>query len=185
MNVYDFDKTTYCYDSSIRFFLFCYKKYPKLWLTLPKQGVALLRYKVKLDNAHIYKQKFFSFLKHIDNIDTLVEAFWQGEFSNMATWYLQQKKPDDVIISASPAFLLTPVSSRLGVTSVIATLMEQHSGQIIGKNCKGREKVKRFLAAYPDAQIDEFYSDSYTDLPLAKLAKTAYLVKGNVLKKWL
>ena len=46
-------------------------------------------------------------------------------------------------------------------------------------NCHGEEKVRRFREVYGDAQIDEFYSDSLHDTPLAKEAKRAFLVKKD------
>ena len=33
--------------------------------------------------------------------------------------------------------------------------------------------------AYPETQIDRFYSDSKSDTPLAKLAQSAFLVTGD------
>ena len=33
--------------------------------------------------------------------------------------------------------------------------------------------------AYPEVQIARFFSDSMNDLPLARLAKSAFLVKGD------
>ena len=37
---------------------------------------------------------------------------------------------------------------------------------------------------FPNGIIDNFYSDSYSDTPLAKLANKAYIVKKNELKEW-
>ena len=50
----------------------------------------------------------------------------------------------------------------------------------------GEEKVKRFYEIYPKEIIDEFYSDSYSDLPLANISKKAFLIKKGqipILKK--
>ena len=88
-----------------------------------------------------------------------------------------------MIISASPAFLLEPITRELGV-ALIATPMDSRSGQIRGENCHDEEKVRRFYEKYPDAEIDAFYSDSLSDAPMARLAKTAYLVKRGELLDW-
>ena len=53
-----------------------------------------------------------------------------------------------------------------------------------GENCHDTEKVRRFRALYPDAEIDEFYSDSLSDSPLAELAGKAFLVKKGRLSEW-
>ena len=37
---------------------------------------------------------------------------------------------------------------------------------------------------FPNGEIEKFYSDSYSDSPLAEISKEAFLVKGDELKKW-
>ena len=54
-------------------------------------------------------------------------------------------------------------------------------GNILGRNCKGDEKLKRLAAVIPNAQIVTSYSDSESDLPILEVAKTAYVVEGNKL----
>ena len=44
--------------------------------------------------------------------------------------------------------------------------------------------MNRFYAAFPGGKIDEFYSDSYSDQPLADLAKRAFLVRGEDVLPW-
>ena len=58
------------------------------------------------------------------------------------------------------------------------------TGKFTGENCKGQEKVKRFRKKYGNAVIDDFYSDSLSDLPLARIAKRAFLVKKGKIREW-
>ena len=44
--------------------------------------------------------------------------------------------------------------------------------------------MRRFRERYPDGHVEEFYSDSYSDTPMAELAEHAYLVKGDTLREW-
>ena len=90
-----------------------------------------------------------------------------------------------MIISASPRFLLRHICDELNV-KLICSEVDKKNGDYIGLNCFGEEKVSRFHKEYPGATIDEFYSDSKSDEPLAKLAKKAYLVrcKGEIIE-WL
>ena len=81
-------------------------------------------------------------------------------------------------------FLLRPVCGRLGV-SLIATEVDPASGRFSGRNCSGEEKVRRFRREYPDGNIDEFYTDSKKDLPLAAIAGRAYLVRKNKIREML
>ena len=98
-------------------------------------------------------------------------------------YYLAQKKEDDVIVSASPEFLLKPLEKHLNI-HVIASKVSPTDGTPLSENCYYEEKVKRFREIYPDALIDDFYSDSYSDEPLAKLAKRAFIVKGEECIPW-
>ena len=93
------------------------------------------------------------------------------------------KRADDVIISASPAFLLAPACQRLGVT-LLASQVDETTGKYQGLNCHGEEKLRRLKAAMPAIVVDKAYSDSRSDTPLAMLAKQAYLVKGDRLLPW-
>ena len=39
--------------------------------------------------------------------------------------------------------------------------------------------MRRLRENRPEVEIEQFYSDSMNDLPLAKLARSAYMVKGD------
>lgn len=184
MNVYDFDKTIFYPDSSACFFRFCLKRHPaEVLRVLPRAAFMALPYRAKKLGAKQLKQQLFSFLSELQDVEELVEAFWEENYSRIGAWYLEQKRPDDVIISASPRFLLAPVCEKLGVC-LIATEMDPRSGRIHGENCHDVEKPKRFLAQYPDARIEAFYSDSLSDAPMADLAGSAYLLKKHRLSPW-
>lgn len=184
MRVYDFDKTIYAGDSSIDFFLFCLRKRPGIWRCVFKQVWGWLLYALgRLDKTAL-KERFFCFLPWLKDREALLERFWAEREKKIKPWYLRQKAETDVVISASPDFLLEPICARLGIEPPIATRMDPGSGKITGQNCKGREKVRRFFERYPMGEIDRFYSDSMTDAPLAELAREAVLVRGDKLAPW-
>ena len=181
MNVYDFDKTVFYPDSSVCFFLFCLRRFPREVLRiLPAVLKTAVHYKLKRISTRDLKQQVFSFLAGIPDTESLVNAFWDRYSPRIAQWYLRQKEPDDVIISASPDFLLC---EKLEV-SLIATDMDPLSGMIRGENCHDKEKPIRFFQQYPDARIKAFYSDSLSDAPMAELAERAFLVKKNDIYPW-
>lgn len=184
MNVYDFDKTIFYPDSSYTFFLYCLRKYPGAVLgRFPAMAAAALRYACGTIATKELKETLFAFLLRLDEPETVVKRFWDEHFSGVGEWYLAQKRPDDLIITASPEFLVEEAAARLGVR-VIGTRMDIRSGRIEGENCHDEEKVRRFRAAFPQARIDAFYSDSHSDDPLAALAARAYLVKKGKLSAW-
>lgn len=183
MNVYDFDGTIYDGDSTVDFFLYSLKRNPALLRYLPKQGWGFLLYVCKRISKTQLKEYFFSFLKGIDG-QCYVDLFWQENQEKIYEWYLKQQKPDDIIISASPVFLLEPICSRIGIKHLIASQVDSKTGVYSGENCRGQEKVRRLADEYNVTHIDSFYSDSQSDLPLAKIADAAYLVESGVVKEW-
>lgn len=184
MNVYDFDQTIYYPDSSYHFFLYCLKKFPLAVLpVIPGSLVLALRYRRGRIGAKPLKQQLFSFLPRLRDTEAAVADFWATHRQFLEPWYLAQKREDDVIVSASPEFLLQPVADSLGVR-LIATPMDRRSGVILGENCHDEEKVRRFFERFPDAQIESFYSDSLSDTPLAEMARSAYLVKRGRMTPW-
>ena len=102
----------------------------------------------------------------------------------MKTFYLKQKQSNDIIISASPNFLLAPICNKLKIKYLIASQVDKFSGKYIGLNCYGEEKVKRFEKVFSLNCIDNFYSDSLSDTPIAKYAKHAFLVSKNSIINW-
>jgi len=116
--------------------------------------------------------------------ENMVKDFWILNEKKIKTWYRENKKESDIIISASPEFLLFPVTEKLDIQDVIATKLDINTGKIDGKNCRGKEKVVRFQEKYKLEEIDNFYSDSDADLPLATIAKRAYKVKGMQVQEW-
>lgn len=185
MNVYDFDETIFVPDSSYCFVRFCARHYPRaVFKVLPGTLWQFILYlREGRNDAGKLKESMFSFLNRVDSVERIVEEFWEENFGRIEPWYLQQKRSDDLIISASPEFLLRPAAEKLGV-SLIATPMNPYTGKIQGKNCHDREKVRRFLEQYDRDSVESFYSDSLTDTPMAELARRAFLVKDRQFLPW-
>ena len=183
MNVYDFDKTIYDGDSSVDFYKFSLKKYPSLIKYWPRQAKAALQYKLGKISKTDMKTVFYDFFKGIPDMDVHVGEFWMEHEQNLKMWYLEQKKDDDLIISASPEFLLRPVCKKLDV-DLIASIVDPRNGNNLRENCFGAEKVRRMKEKYRMEDMDEFYSDSYSDDPLAQYASESFFVKGDELLPW-
>lgn len=176
MNTYDFDKTIFYPDSSATFVKWSLRRHPLL-LLIWAPGAALygLLYVLKLTGKEKLKEHLFSFIRHLTDIDAELELFWDEHQSQIGKWYLEQKKPDDLVISASPEFVVKPMTDRLGVR-LMGTPMDKRTAKISGKNCYGDEKVRRFYEAYPNGHTEAFYSDSLSDAPMAEIADKAFLI---------
>lgn len=181
MNVYDFDKTIYEGDSTRDFYRYCIRKNKKVLLALPRTAVCGAAYLAGRCDKTAFKEVFFEFLRYLEDPHAMVESFWKIHAPKIKAFYLRQKRPDDVIISASPEFLLQPVCR--GVT-LIGSRVDAKTGVFSGKNCYGPEKVLRLMERFPGAAVEEFYSDSLSDAPLAALAEKACFVQGEKLIPW-
>lgn len=182
MNVYDFDKTIYRGDSTLDFFRYCLKRKPGLLRYVPAQAWFFVIYSLGLIDKTRFKEGFYLFLRGIPDMDAFVADFWEKQRSGILDWYLQRQQPTDLVISASPQFLLAPICADLGIRHLIASKVDPRTGAYSGKNCYGPEKVSRLQKEFPNQKIDRFYSDSHSDAPLAELAEEAFLVaKGKPL----
>lgn len=178
MNVYDFDGTIFYSDCSIGFALWCMKRHPKLLFTfLPTMMKTLIAYKRgKLHNYQL-QRTMFSYLTMIDDFDEQIEKYWDKYESRISAWYLAQKRPDDLIISASPDCIIGPIAKRLGV-NFIATEYDREYGVFVNNLMYAREKAQ-YMIDHGFPVIDNFYSDSLADTPLALCAEKAHLVKDH------
>ena len=183
VNVYDFDKTILPYDSTEAFFAYCVRRWPKVIGPALSAVPMLPGMKLGFTTKTRVKEVFYRFLTCVPDIDAAVEDFWSTRFGDINAWYLDKKRDSDIVSSASPDFLLRPVTTRLGVR-LIASRVDKRTGWTLGENNQNEEKVLRFEREYPNTQVDEFYSDSLSDTPMAKLANTAFLVKGSELLPW-
>ena len=184
MNVYDFDGTLYDGDSTMDLYRFCLKRRPYIVFCLPGQLIARSKFKRgKIDRTQL-KQRYYRFFRYMD-MKRMSERFWDSNMDRIFAWYADIRKDDDVVVSASPEFHIREICSRIGISNVIASKVDIRTGECLGPNCRDEEKVRRFREVFGDAGIDEFFSDTDHDLPLARLAKKAHLVKNGKVEDWI
>ncbi|MBQ7614254.1 MAG: hypothetical protein IJU77_04360 [Butyrivibrio sp.] len=185
MNVYDFDETIYYPNSFADFFLWYAKKHPGLLVSyIPKVAWSAVLYKRGKIPAYLFLRRAFGLLGKIDDLDIQVERFWDENEHKISAWYLNQKKSDDLIISASPACIIGPIAKRLGV-KYVATEYDVEQGVFVNNLMYGKEKSK-YIIDNDFPVIDNFYSDSLSDTPIALCAEKAHLVtnKAQNVEDW-
>lgn len=188
MNVYDFDNTIYRGESSLDLFFFYLKKHPSLVRFLPKAVIGIIKYKLRrvsidslLNNYAIFAEDFFRKLG-AEAIDRDMEKFWDKHMHKIKPFYTAQQREDDVIISASPEFLLKVLFKRIGIKNMIGTTIDKEKGKIKFV-CYRENKIPAFKKRYPGTVIENFYTDSMNDKPLMDLAKNVFLVKGSKIRQ--
>ncbi len=185
MNVYDFDETIYDGDSTVDFYFYCMRHKPLMLRSVPGTVGAFALWKSGKWTKTQFKQQMYRFLTALGDSERVVTEFWRTHIRNVKPWYVSNmRRDDDVVISASPEFLLRPACEQLGIRYLMASRVDAHTGKYTGENCWGEEKVRRFREVFGDTLIDTFYSDSLSDTPLARLAATAWIVRGDKLVAW-
>ncbi len=185
INVYDFDGTIYNGDSTVDFFFYVIKNKKSLIKYVP---IILFSFILKFFNiisTKKFKEKFFSFMKEIDDINKLTKQFWKEKENKVNKFFIEnlQKQENIYIISASPEFLIKPYVSKFKNIELIATKMNK-DGKIIGENCKGKEKINRLKKVEKEFEIENFYTDSLADLPLIEISKNSYYVNNGNIENW-
>ncbi len=187
MNVYDFDKTLFWGDSEDRFFDFLETK--------KGYGFHVWRfhfYEYLADHKLIHKtfarQRQYRVLLRInkkDNLERLLNEYWDSVEQYLMPWYENVKRPDDIIASGTPRFIMEPIVRRMGLKNLVATEMDTRTAKIDGHFAVAEGKLENFLKQYTKDDIDLFYSDAWSDHFLADIAKQAYMVdKDGNLTDW-
>ena len=180
MNVYDFDNTLYDGESGLHLFFFYLKKRPGLVRFAPQvlQGVAdYKRGRVKFDQAiERVSGVLKPFLEGIEDYRADAREFWDKHEHRLRPFYRHLRRPDDLIISASPEQMLREVCARLGINHFIGSVINENTSQLEFA-CFRENKVKAFREHYPGQRIDDFYTDSMNDKPLMDIAKQVFMVK--------
>ena len=183
-NVYDWDDTVVVPNSGVTFVAFCMWRHNELLRYLPHAGGALLKHRILARGKKPFRAELYTFMREVPDWEETVRLFWELKADAMLQpWYLAQKRPDDIIVSDSADFMLRPMCEKLGVR-VLATPVDPVTGLLTGPDCYGPEKLRRLREAFGDVEIEEFYSDSLHDAPLAREAKRAFLVKKGERVPW-
>ena len=179
MNIYDFDDTIYDGNTCRDIVFYGIKKHPIITLkALLKANKLDKDYKKGLIPFERVKEAMLSFIFQIDNYPAFIKSFVSSHIKKIKPWYMSRKKDNDVIVTASYELWISEFAKLIGIRYVIGTKVDK-DGRIIGKNCKGEEKVNRIKEIYPNGIINCSYSDSSADIPILELANVAYVVEGN------
>lgn len=181
VDIYDFDKTVLPYDSGSLFWGFCLLRNPWIVICVPYQFFGGILFLLRIIDLTVLKKYFFCFVRMID-VKKNVDRFWKKYEPKIYPWFRKENRArHTVVISASPDFLLESIAEQLEVETLICTRHDLKNGAVIGQNCKGDEKVKRFRQEMSDCRVIDVYSDSTrSDRPIFSLGENCFhIVKGQ------
>ena len=136
-------------------------------------------------NLTQFKSVLFGEMAKRFSLEEEAELFWQDERTRakLGRWFFDRPRDLPIVIaSASPEFELQYAAKILGVPRLIGTKCDAKTGALIGKNCKGEEKLRRIGEAVGAFEIRAMYTDdAKADGPLLAAAQEGYIVTHGVL----
>ena len=183
MKVFDFDNTIYRGESSIDFSFYMIRHNKKILLYVPTILISLVKYKMclmKKEKIETLITDFFAgVLDGTEDAPVLIRNFWETHAHKLNAKILALIGPEDVIMSASPVFLVAGIREKLNTDNIIGTEVDMEQKRITWFNF-GDNKVKRFRELYGNRTIDAFYTDSYNDRALMEISRTTFIVKKGI-----
>lgn len=182
--IFDFDGTITKGDTFIPFLYHCFKGW-KFFVGLIYTAPFVIAYFFKLiSNEYAKKKMILFFLKGEDIskislqseifIEELCNKHYRDNIIERLLWH-QKNNHTTILISASLDIYIKPWAKKFNFTFAEATELEKingkYSGNIIGKNCYGLEKVNRMkkilgddiksynIYGYGDSKGDDFFLD--------------------------
>lgn len=196
--IFDIDYTLTKKETSIELYKYMLKRDKSLIKYIPAHILTGLGYGVKVFDATRTKERFLKFLSGTkeEELKSIVKDFYREHISNLlyedglkAIKDYKAKGYKVYLISASPEFYVNEFYNIEGVDKVIGTKFKMDDGIftpiVVGKNCKGEEKVKRLMEELKKDNVEVdfknsvMFSDSLSDLPLLQLAGKGYLINYN------
>ncbi|MBR7061124.1 MAG: haloacid dehalogenase-like hydrolase [Eubacterium sp.] len=160
IDIYDFDKTIFPYDSGTLFFIRSMIHYPWCLVLLPVISVAFLAMFAGLISFTQFKKICYIYIPFIPK-ERAVISFWNRYEKLIQPWFKENNR-FAVVISASPDFLLEEIAKRKKFDALISTRHSKKTGIIVGENCRGEEKIRRLYEVFKKDEINvvDVYSDS-------------------------
>lgn len=193
--IFDIDYTLTKKETSIELYKYMLKRDKSLIKYIPAHILTGLGYGIKVFDATRTKERFLKFLGGTkeEELKAIVKDFYREHLTNIlyedglkAIRDYKAKGYKVYLISASPEFYVKEFYNIKGVDKVIGTKFKMDDGMftpiVVGKNCKGEEKVQRLMEELKKDKVEVdfknsvMFSDSLSDLPLLKLAGKGYLI---------
>jgi len=183
MNVFDFDGTIMHGDTEDYFQKYCYSHFKIKIRHKIKIGFFHLLNNLKIVSAQTYRNNFYPYIMDIKNLDKVLIDFWNIHEKDIFPYYHKIHQNDDVIVSATPRVFLEEIRKRLNIKTLIATELDLKTGKIIGKLCRGKQKVVKYDEVFHKQPFENYYFDQDHDMYLMAYAKNGYRVFDGELKK--
>ncbi|MBN2544751.1 MAG: HAD-IB family hydrolase [Spirochaetes bacterium] len=197
--IYDIDYTLISVNSLLSFYFYIFKKFPVKIIYMPYLAFVTFLWVLRIIDTKKVKELWLYPLKDFtkDYLDKLSYDFIHSSIvPNIKPQAIQNindhkaKGYKIFFASASFEFYINHLADYLRSDYCVGTRIifdkdNKLSAKIDGKNCYGKEKIKRILEVINEKDIlkeeSVSYSDGNSDKAFLSLAKTFYKIKR---KKW-
>ena len=185
---FDFDGTITTKDTLLEFIKFSSGKWRFYWGFL-LNSPYLVAYKLKLISNQAAKEKILKYffrkmplerfqqVCHLFAKEKIPALIRPGSLETIQD--LQKNGVHVIIVSASPENWIREWSNTIGVQLIATRLVVKDdllTGNILGRNCHGDEKVQRIKAEFDLSNYETIYAygDTNGDKPMLSLATHSY-----------
>lgn len=190
MRVVDFDGTVYRGESLFDFYLFTARRYPKVLTVMPPVLHNAIDYKLNrasLDRLEVaiaaVGRRYLDALDSTPgtNVYRLIDEYWDRNIHRIKRWYTPRY--DDVVLTASFDIIVEEACRRLGIRTCIASTVDPVTHEVTWLNFGDNKRIRLRQMLGEGTQVDEFYTDALYDQPMIDMARRAYLVKGERVRR--
>ena len=182
VNVYDFDNTIYDGETLVDYILYYVRHDPKIWKYIPKLLIIAFKDRFHLFTFEEALHAYASFLEGsyvtLDNPAENVADFWDKNERKIKPWYADVQKESDIIVSGTLDFILEEIAGRVGFRHYLGSSIDSKTGKF-KRLCFLENKVTLFREQFPEAEIENFYTDSMNDKAMMDIAEHVFLVKKD------
>lgn len=182
INVYDFDNTIYDGETLVDYYFFFAKHDKRILRYLPRMLIVALKDKFHRFTVEEAVRAYASFLEGyyatVPDPAAGIREFWDLHEKKLKPWYETVRQDSDVIVSGTLDFILDEIASRKGYRRCVSSVVDPDSGKFIRLNFL-ENKVRHFREDYPDAEIENFYTDSMNDTAMMEISRHVFLVKKD------
>lgn len=194
--IFDLDGTLTKRDTYLPFLWLCLRELGLQRLSAIVLPLYVLLYKFSIISNQQLKEIFLSKILSgisLEQLEPVSEKFVSSLIDKGLNRPIIQildvhlkKRHKVILVSASFDFYVTKLAKRIGVNQAVCTKAEVNdgilTGRILGKNCHGKEKVRRLekILSPSDWQSSVLYTDHYSDYPLLRKIKKGILVNPGL-----
>lgn len=188
IRVYDFDKTLTYDDTTMMFLFYCCNTLKQRNIKKLLIVIFAVFHKVRVFSNSKFKSLSYGLVfkgKKKQAIVDMSKAFVEENsdiFNLLGQRVRTNLEKQDYIVTASPEFYVQMYFSNM---IVIGTTFRFDADEVFNGlkvNCYGKSKVIALKKAGVSG-IDEFFTDSFSDMPVMKISKSVFLVKRDVIRK--